>query len=61
MAALAERARYGRLLAVVHAGLEERYARQLELPGLRANRHRGADHVVLEVGPAAAGRAQPDG
>jgi 16S rRNA G1207 methylase RsmC len=47
MAGLAARARDGRLLAVVHAGLEERYARHLE--GLDVARHRGADHVVLEA------------
>jgi hypothetical protein len=49
MAGLAERARGGRLLAVVHASLEERYARHLNQPGLRVSRHPGADHVVLEV------------
>lgn len=43
MEGLAERGRAGRLLAVVHAGLEERYARYL--PG--AERHRSGDHVVL--------------
>jgi 16S rRNA G1207 methylase RsmC len=47
MAALAERARAGRLLAVVHAELESRYARHLG--GLRVERHRGAEHVVLEA------------
>jgi 16S rRNA G1207 methylase RsmC len=52
MAALAERARDGRLLAVVHAGLEERYARHLERPGLRMARHAGGEHVVLEVVPS---------
>jgi 16S rRNA G1207 methylase RsmC len=49
LAGLAERARHGRLLAVVHASLEERYARHLNQPGLRVSRHPGADHVVLEV------------
>ena len=49
MAGLAERARDGRLLAVVHAGLEERYARHLE--GLRIARHPGPEHVVLETAP----------
>jgi hypothetical protein len=51
MAALAERARDGRLLAVVHAGLAERYARHLERPGMRVTRHPGAEHVVLEAVP----------
>jgi 16S rRNA G1207 methylase RsmC len=51
MAALAERARDGRLLAVVHAGLEARYARHLDRPGLRVIRHAGAEHVVLEAAP----------
>jgi 16S rRNA G1207 methylase RsmC len=49
MRALAERARDGRLLAVVHAGLEERYRRHLERPGLRLGRHPGGEHVVLEA------------
>jgi 16S rRNA G1207 methylase RsmC len=52
MAALAERARAGRLLAVVHAGLEQRYRRHLALPGLKLGRHAGMEHVVLEAGPA---------
>ncbi len=46
---LAERARDGRLLAVVHASLEDRYARHLRQPGLRVQRRAGGDHVVLEV------------
>ena len=45
MAGLAERARDGRLLAVVHAELEQRYARHLEA----ARVHAGHDHVVLEA------------
>jgi hypothetical protein len=49
MRALAERARDGTLLAVVHAGLEGRYRRHLELPGLRVSRHPGREHVVLEA------------
>jgi 16S rRNA G1207 methylase RsmC len=53
MAGLAERARDGRLLAVVHAGLEERYARHLE--GLRVARHPGPEHVVLEASPGRPG------
>jgi 16S rRNA G1207 methylase RsmC len=52
MAALAERARAGRLLAVVHAGLEERYRRHLARPGLRVSRHPGPEHVVLEAARA---------
>jgi 16S rRNA G1207 methylase RsmC len=51
MAALVERARDGRLLAVVHAGLEERYSRHLEEPGLKTSRHAGDEHVVLDVAP----------
>jgi 16S rRNA G1207 methylase RsmC len=46
MAALAERARDGRLLAVVHAELAERYAGHLDAPRL----HAGDTHVVLEAG-----------
>ena len=49
MAALAGRARRGRLLAVVHASLEARYARHLAAHGLRVGRHPGAAHVVLEA------------
>jgi 16S rRNA G1207 methylase RsmC len=45
MAGLAERARDGRLLAVVHAELAERYARRLDAPRL----HAGATHVVIEA------------
>lgn len=52
MSGLAERARHGRLLAVVHAALEARYAARLDLPGLRLSRHPGPDHVVLEAVPA---------
>jgi 16S rRNA G1207 methylase RsmC len=49
MAALAARARHGRLLAVVHASLEARYRRHLETHGLLVRRHPGAAHVVLEA------------
>ena len=49
MAALAGRARGGRLLAVVHASLEARYTRHLEAGGLRVRRHPGPAHVVLEA------------
>jgi 16S rRNA G1207 methylase RsmC len=52
VAGLVERARDGRLLAVVHASLEERYARHLKQPGLRLTRHPGSDHVVLELSPS---------
>jgi 16S rRNA G1207 methylase RsmC len=45
MAGLAERARDGRLLAVVHAELAERYARRLDAPRL----HAGGTHVVIEA------------
>jgi 16S rRNA G1207 methylase RsmC len=47
--ALAARARSGRLLAVVHVSLADRYARHLE--GLDVARHAGPQHVVLEVAP----------
>jgi 16S rRNA G1207 methylase RsmC len=57
MAGLAARARHGRLLAVVHAGLEARYTRHLEAHGLLVGRHPGAAHVVLEVSAAAPRRA----
>jgi 16S rRNA G1207 methylase RsmC len=50
MAGLAERARDGRLLAVVHAALADRYARHLDRPGVHLSRHAGANHVVLEAG-----------
>jgi hypothetical protein len=45
MAGLAKRARDGRLLAVVHAELAERYARRLDAPRL----HAGGTHVVIEA------------
>jgi hypothetical protein len=45
MAALRERARDGRVLAVVHAELEQRYARRLAAARL----HAGESHVVLEA------------
>jgi len=51
MAALADRARTGHLLAVVHASLEGRYTRHLQGHGLRVRRHEGAVHVVLEACP----------
>jgi len=49
MAGLKERARQGRLLIVVHASLEERYARYLSSHG-PLRRHPGPAHVVLELG-----------
>jgi 16S rRNA G1207 methylase RsmC len=49
MAALAGRARRGRLLAVVHASLQARYTRHLEAAGLRVDAYLGASHVVLET------------
>jgi 16S rRNA G1207 methylase RsmC len=52
MSGLASRARDGRLLAVVHASLADRYARHLAQPDLTLERHPGADHVVLEAAPA---------
>jgi hypothetical protein len=55
MGGLAERARDGRLLAVVHARLEERYARRLDRPGLDITRHPGGEHVVLDAAPGGAG------
>lgn len=48
MAGLADRARDGRLLAVVHASLADRYARHLE-HGLTVARHAGPEHVVLDA------------
>jgi 16S rRNA G1207 methylase RsmC len=45
MASLRERARDGRVLAVVHAGLAGRYARHLKAARL----HAGESHVVLEA------------
>lgn len=51
MRGLAHRAAEGRrLLAVVHASLEERYLRHLADVGLTARRHPGKSHVVLEAG-----------
>lgn len=50
MQALAQRARGGRkLLIVVHASLEARYARHLTAAGLTPVRHPGPAHVVLEA------------
>jgi 16S rRNA G1207 methylase RsmC len=48
MAALARRARHGTLLVVVHASLEQRYARHLGA-GPRLLRFPGPAHVVLGV------------
>ena len=50
MGGLLRRARSGRLLAVVHASLEMRYARYFTQAGLRPVRHSGAAHVVLDSG-----------
>jgi 16S rRNA (guanine1207-N2)-methyltransferase len=50
MRALAQRAMGGRkLLIVVHASLETRYARHLAAAGLAMARHPGPSHVVLEA------------
>ncbi len=49
MAGLAERARHGRLLAVVHTSLEARYAQHLTAAGLHVHRHPGTAHVVLDA------------
>jgi Methyltransferase small domain len=50
MRALARRTERGRkLLIVVHASLEARYAGHLEAAGLTALRHPGPSHVVLEA------------
>jgi 16S rRNA G1207 methylase RsmC len=49
MEGLAERAGQGRLLAVVHAGLADRYARYLR--ALRVTRHTSGEHVVFEALP----------
>jgi 16S rRNA G1207 methylase RsmC len=51
MAGLLRRARHGRLLAVVHASLEARYARYFTEVGVRPARHAGVHHVVLDSGP----------
>jgi 16S rRNA (guanine1207-N2)-methyltransferase len=61
MAALAERARHGRLLAVVHASLEARYAGHLEAAGLGVGRHAGPAHVVLDAAAAGADRGRMRG
>ncbi|MEI7033332.1 methyltransferase [Streptomyces pratensis] len=48
--ALAERVRDGgKLLAVVHASLEQRYAHKLAAAGVKVARHPGPAHVVLEA------------
>lgn len=50
MRALAQRAQGGRkLMIVVHASLETRYARHLAAAGLTVSRHPGPSHVVLEA------------
>jgi 16S rRNA G1207 methylase RsmC len=49
MAGLLSRARRGRLLVVVHASLEARYARYFDATGLRTARHAGTSHVVLDT------------
>jgi 16S rRNA G1207 methylase RsmC len=46
MAGLEARARGGRVLAVVHAGLEERYARYFSS---RVTRHHGGEYVVFDT------------
>jgi 16S rRNA G1207 methylase RsmC len=50
MAGLLRRARAGRLLTVVHASLEARYARYFTAAGIRPARHQGPHHVVLDSG-----------
>lgn len=50
MSGLAQRALDGRLLAVVHSSLADRYARRLSRARLKLSRHAGGDHVVLEAG-----------
>jgi 16S rRNA G1207 methylase RsmC len=47
MEGLVGRARGGRVLAVVHASLEERYGRYF--PRRATTRHRGGEHVVFEA------------
>lgn len=49
MSGLAKRAQHGTLLVVVHASLENRYARHLASAGLRVDRHPGPAHVVLKA------------
>jgi 16S rRNA G1207 methylase RsmC len=50
MGGLLRRARTGRLLTVVHASLEARYARYFTAAGIRPARHQGPHHVVLDSG-----------
>jgi 16S rRNA G1207 methylase RsmC len=49
MAGLLDRARAGRLLAVVHASLAERYAHYFADAGLSPHRHPGPQHVVFDA------------
>jgi 16S rRNA G1207 methylase RsmC len=49
MTGLVRRAEHGTLLAVVHASLEDRYARHLSAGRLRVSRHADLAHVVLEA------------
>jgi 16S rRNA (guanine1207-N2)-methyltransferase len=48
MKGLLRRARQGRLLTVVHASLEARYARYFFDSGFPVTRHAGATHIVLD-------------
>jgi 16S rRNA G1207 methylase RsmC len=48
LAGLLARARYGRLLMVVHASLVDRYARYFTAAGLTSRQHPGPTHVVLD-------------
>jgi hypothetical protein len=47
---LLQRARYGRLLVVVHGSLEARYSRYFQQAGIVPVRHPAAAHVVLDSG-----------
>ncbi len=51
MGGLVQRAATGRLLAVVHRSLEQRYARYLSAAGLTVSTEPGPAHTVLDTGP----------
>jgi 16S rRNA G1207 methylase RsmC len=49
MAGLVTRSQHGKVLAVVHESLRERYARYFEAAGKALAYHRGEHHVILET------------
>ncbi|GAB3426380.1 class I SAM-dependent methyltransferase [Flindersiella endophytica] len=49
MAGLVARAQHGKLLAVVHESLQERYARYFTSAQIPLTHHRGEHHVILET------------